>query len=202
MNKRILAFTGAGISKDSGIPTFEEMGELRDKLSRRFFSSHPKQFFEVLLKLKTTIDKASPNKAHLILAKYEIPIITMNIDGLHTKANSEEVLEIHGNLEKLRCKKCNQEFDFKILKESYKCPECSSVLQPNVVLYGDGLSKINKAFNMVSECDILIIVGTSYYTSTAIDILEYAKATKKKIYEVNSDAKTKVPRLIKKIIHS
>ena len=202
MNKKILAFTGAGISKDSGIPTFEEMGDLRNKLSRKFFNIHPDQFFEVLLKLREAVKKANPNKAHLVLAKYNIPIITMNIDGLHTKANSKNVLEIHGNLEKLECRKCKKNYDYSVLRESYKCPICKSILQPNVVLYGDGLLKIDKAFNMVSECDILVIVGTSYYTSTAVDILRYAKVTNKKVYEINSEAKTRLPKLIKRIIHT
>jgi len=202
MNKKILAFTGAGISKDSGIPTFEEMGDLRNKLSRKFFNIHPDQFFEVLLKLREAVKKANPNKAHLVLAKYNIPIITMNIDGLHTKARSENVLEIHGNLEKLECRKCKKNYDYSVLRESYKCPICKSILQPNVVLYGDGLLKIDKAFNMVSECDILVIVGTSYYTSTAVDILRYAKVTNKKVYEINSEAKTRLPKLIKRIIHT
>ncbi len=200
--RKILAFTGAGISKDSGIPTFEEMGDLRKKLSRRYFNTHPKQFFDVLVKLKETVKKANPNKAHLTLAKYNIPIITMNIDGLHTKANSKNVLEIHGNLKNLNCKKCSEEYEYSVLRKSYKCLKCHSILQPNVVLYGDGLLEIDKAFNMVSECDILVIVGTSYYTSTAVDILRYAKTTNKKVYEINSNASTRVPKVIKKLIHS
>ncbi len=200
MSKKLLAFTGAGISKDSGIPTFEEMGDLRNKLSRRYFNRHPKEFFKVLFNLKKNVDNAKPNKAHLILAKYNIPVITMNIDGLHTKAGSKEVLEIHGDLRKLICKSCNTEHKYSILNYGYVCPKCKTILQPKVVLYGDGLDKMEQAFLMVNQCDVLIIIGTSYYTSTAIDILRYAKALDKKVYEINSNASTRLPELLKRII--
>jgi NAD-dependent deacetylase len=200
VNKNILAFSGAGISKESGIPTFEEMGDLRNKLSRRYFNRHPKEFFNILSKLKNKVDKASPNNAHFALAKYDIPIITMNIDGLHTKAGSKNVLEIHGNLRKLTCKKCNKEYDYSVLNNGYSCLNCNTILQPQVVLYGDGLDKMEQAFSMVKESDILIVIGTSYYTSTAVDIYRYAKALGKEIYEINSNASSRVPRLLKKLI--
>lgn len=200
MNKKILAFTGAGISKDSGIPTFEEMGDLRNKLSRRYFNRHPKEFFKILASLKKNVANAKPNKAHIALAKYKIPIITMNIDGLHTKAGSKEVLEIHGDLRKLMCNSCHAEYRYSILSEGFKCPKCNTILQPKVVLYGDGLYKMDQAFLMVNQCDVLVIVGTSYYTSTAIDILRYANALDKKVYEINSNASKRLPTLLNRII--
>lgn len=80
----LVAITGAGISKASGIPTFEDMGDLRNKLTRSYFNSHPEEFYQGLLAMKETIDRAEPNPAHLALVEYNIPVITMNIDGLHT----------------------------------------------------------------------------------------------------------------------
>ena len=92
----LIAITGAGISKASGIPTFDEMGDLREKLSRDYFRAHPKDFYEIILDMKRNIDRAQPNAAHRALAEYRVPVITMNIDGLHTRAGSEGVLRSMG----------------------------------------------------------------------------------------------------------
>ena len=88
----IIAFTGAGISKASGIPTFDEQGDLRNKLDRSFANHHKKEFNEVMQQLIDTCNAAEPNDAHKALAEYNIPVITMNIDSLHTRAGSQNVV--------------------------------------------------------------------------------------------------------------
>ncbi|HOG35314.1 MAG TPA: Sir2 family NAD-dependent protein deacetylase, partial [Petrotogaceae bacterium] len=103
--KKILCLTGAGISKASGIPTFTEMEDIRIKLSRTYYRSNPDDFFSVLIKMKDNIESAQPNPAHIALARFKVPIVTMNIDGLHQKAGSTEVIELHGNLDFVECKK-------------------------------------------------------------------------------------------------
>ncbi|CCJ33470.1 MULTISPECIES: Sir2 family NAD-dependent protein deacetylase [Caloramator] len=74
----LVALTGAGISKASGIPTFNEMGNLREKLSRSFFQNNPEEFYKILIEMKEKIERAEPNPAHIALAKYNVPIVTWN----------------------------------------------------------------------------------------------------------------------------
>lgn len=194
--KRIVAFTGAGISKSSGIPTFEEMGDLRTKLSRGYFNNNPQEFYNVLLKMKEMIDKAEPNPAHLALAKYNIPIITMNIDGLHKKAGSSNVLEVHGNLEYVYCKKCGTKYPYDIINKSLNCGDCDSLLQPNVVLYGDMIPNYHNGLVTIGESDHLLVIGTSFYTSTAGDYVNRARRAGIKVTIINEDSETEIPKLL------
>ncbi len=197
--EKLIAFSGAGISKASNIPTFEDLGDLRDKLSREYLQLYPYDFFKILLHFHNTIKAAKPNPAHLALAKHQIPIITMNIDGLHQKAGSKNVLEIHGNLERLICRDCSSHYDYKYLEQDIICEKCQCVLDPEVVLYGDSLDKMNDALTMIDKANHLLVVGTSYYTSTAVDIYNYALFNKKKITEINELAEVKLPQILSKI---
>ena len=149
MDKNIaIALTGAGISKSAGIPTFQEFPDIRDKLSVYYKKSHPREFDETMETLKKNCSGKSPTKAHFALAKYKIPIITMNIDGLHSAAGTDYVLEIHGNVDK-----------------------------NNVVLYGQSINYADESINLVYKCGsfcksnnidgILIIIGTSMQTQFA-----------------------------------
>ena len=96
----IIAFTGAGISKSAGIPTFEEVPNIKEKLSVEFKIKNPIEFAKVINSLKESVISKQPTRAHKVLAYFQIPIITMNIDCLHQKAGSKNVIEIHGNVEK------------------------------------------------------------------------------------------------------
>ena len=94
---KIIAFTGAGISKQSNIPTFMERPDVREKLFRSYAQRHHEEYNEVIRQLKANMNGAKPNDAHYALAEYHVPIITMNIDGLHRLAGSD-ALELHGGL--------------------------------------------------------------------------------------------------------
>ena len=94
---KIIAFTGAGISKQSNIPTFMERPDIREKLFRDYANTHHEEYNEVVKQLKANMNGAKPNDAHIALAQYKIPVITMNIDGLHKQAGSD-ALELHGGL--------------------------------------------------------------------------------------------------------
>ncbi|MFZ7120244.1 MAG: Sir2 family NAD-dependent protein deacetylase [Eubacteriaceae bacterium] len=201
---KIAALTGAGISKASGVPTFIEMGDLREKLSRDYFISHPIDFYNILNEMKMTTDKAIPNDAHKVLAKYNLPIITMNIDGLHHKAGSTEdkVIEIHGSLRRVFCPKCKSWYDFSKTKESVYCYNCKDVmLQPDIVLYGDMIPKLSDAIELVSSIDMLLIIGTSFYTSTATYISDAAKGYGAKVKIINEKAEEKIPILLDDILN-
>lgn len=96
--KKVLFFTGAGISAESGIPTFNEQDGLRDKLTRSFALAHKEEYRETIKQMCAVVNKAKPNDAHLAIAKYGFPVITMNIDGLHQRAGAKNVIPIHGRL--------------------------------------------------------------------------------------------------------
>lgn len=190
---KIVAFTGAGISKPSGVPTFEELGDIRDKLSRDYFIAYPEKFYEILLSMKDIIDNVLPNPAHITLAKYNVPVITMNIDGLHKKAGSKNLIEIHGNLENVYCQKCKNIYDFNVVRESIKCPHCNLILETNVVLYGDQIPKYEDAINLIRSVDELLVVGTSFYTSTSSNMVYIANLCGVKVTIINELAEVKVP---------
>lgn len=195
---KLVALTGAGISKASGIPTFTELGDLREKLSRTYFENNPDDFYKILINIQEIIERAEPNPAHTSLAKYNIPIITMNIDGLHKKAGSKNVIEIHGNLEYVKCQNCNELYDFDIVKETIYCKDCSNLLQPNIVLYGDTIPLYFNAIDLIGSADELLVVGTSFYTSTASDLVNRAKLAGIKVTIINGNAEEKVPKFLMK----
>lgn len=193
----IIAFTGAGISKASGVPTFQELGDIRDKLSRQYFKKHPHEFYKLILDMKKIIDKAAPNPAHIALAEYGIPVVTMNIDGLHKKAGSTHLIEIHGNLEYVFCPKCHVKFDYERVEESIYCSRCNEVLQPNVVLYGDSIPQYFDAIELIGSAKELLVVGTSFYTSTASDLVGRAEIAGTKVAMINENAEYKVEEYLK-----
>lgn len=170
---KIIAFTGAGISKSAGIPTFEEISGIKEKLSVEFKEKHPKEFEEAINLLKTNVANKEPTKAHKILAKLQIPIITMNVDDLHNKAGSKNVIEIHGNY-----------------------------LKNNIVLYGQEMHDSDKAIQLVkdtakyakenNETAILLVIGTSMQTAFANILVLIARANGMKDLYIDKNADEEV----------
>lgn len=198
--RRLVAFTGAGISRDSGIPTFVELGDLREKLSRSYFNAYPEDFYNILKEFSNKIKAANPNDAHRALAKYDVPVITMNIDSLHNRSGSKNVLEIHGNLSYVHCPKCKEEYDFSRVYDSIYCLKCKEILQPNVVLYEDMIPGYMEAMNIIDCADVLLIIGTSFYTSTASFMTERAEIQGAKIDIINENSKELVPQYLEKFL--
>ena len=196
---KIVAFTGAGISRASGVPTFEEMGDIRDKLSRWYFRDNPEDFYKTLLEMKKTADNADPNPAHRVLARHNIPVVTMNIDGLHRRAGSRELVEIHGNLEQVFCKKCGSIYDFYVVEKSIHCQKCGELLESNVVLYGDSLDKFYEAMELIVSARELLVVGTSFQTSTASQMVMQAELAGVKATIINSHAEEEVPAYLERV---
>jgi NAD-dependent deacetylase len=180
--KRIAVLTGAGISTPSGIPDFRspdsglwEQYNPLEVASLATFRYKPEAFFHWLHPLARKIINAHPNPAHTALAKLEetgqdITIITQNIDSLHQKAGSSQVLEVHGNLRTLTCTSCfNQEvsdpyMDAYISEHTIpKCPKCGHLLKPDVVLMGEQLPARTwlKALETSKHCDLMIVAGSS-----------------------------------------
>lgn len=181
---KIIAFTGAGISKQSHIPTFMERPDIREKLFRSFAQEHPLEYNEVIKQLKASMNGALPNDAHVALAQFKIPVITMNIDGLHQLAGTE-ALELHGGLPS------DDEMD--IAYTLYNKP----------VLYGDMAPNYQKAYEMVYDLepgDILMVIGCSYHTAIACDLREVAKYKGAKIIEIQEDAAHNVRKVLEEVM--
>ncbi|MHA1232184.1 MAG: SIR2 family NAD-dependent protein deacylase [Candidatus Helarchaeota archaeon] len=182
-SKYTIVLTGAGISTESGIPDFRSPGtglwEMVDPIefgSIDAFEQNQMSFFELAKKLAPTIFSARPNKGHRALAKLEKmglikAIITQNIDGLHQRAHSKNVIEVHGNLRECYCMDCRRRFDIWVLAEKFfekgeavpSCDYCGGVLRPDVVMFGELLPEkaIRAAYEHADKCDLLIVVGSS-----------------------------------------
>ena len=178
---KILAFTGAGISKQSNIPTFMERPDVREKLFRSYANSHHEEYNEVIRQLKANMNGAKPNDA---LAEYKIPVVTMNIDGLHKLAGSD-ALEMHGGLPE------DDEMD-----KAYS-------LYNKPVLYGDPAPNYQKAYEMVYDLepdDVFLVIGCSFHTAIAVDLREIARSRGARIIEIQEDAAHNVRKVLEKLI--
>ena len=179
----IIFFTGAGISVESGIPTFQEQPGIRDKLVRKFANSNPEEYRETIRGMLDACENAEPNAAHKAIAELGCPVITMNVDRLHTKAGSNNVTEVHGVLP------TRDELEKEDFAKEYR----------GIVLYDDHAPKYSYAQNMVWTLDsgnsVFVIVGTSFYTGISSVLRYIAYASGAKVLVINSDAATRVPEL-------
>lgn len=188
--KRIVFFGGAGVSTESGIPDFRSVDGLYHQkydfppeiiLSHSFFMSNTEDFFK-FYRDKMLCTNAKPNKAHLALAKLEAQgklkaVITQNIDGLHQKAGSKEVLELHGSVWRNYCMKCHKFYGLEEISDMTGVPRCScgGIIKPDVVLYEESLDEnvLNSAVDHISNADVLIIGGTSLSVYPAAGLIRY-----------------------------
>ena len=186
----IVFFGGAGVSTESGIPDFRSVDGLYHQkfdyppetiLSHSFFYSHTEEFYR-FYRNKMLFPDAEPNRAHKALAKLEQEgrlraVITQNIDGLHQKAGSREVLELHGSVLRNYCTKCGKFYGLEAVLESEGVPRCTcgGVIKPDVVLYEEGLDQhtLQKAVYYISNADVLIIGGTSLTVYPAAGLIDY-----------------------------
>lgn len=176
----IIAFTGAGISKDSGIQTFMENPSIRDRLTRNFATNYPENYRALIADMVDIIEHAGPNDAHDALFDYEVDIITMNIDGLHEKAGSTPML-LHGELPQ------GEELLY------------ADSLWNKPVLYGDPAPNYQKALmkiDQMKEEDVLLVIGASRHTSIAVEIREIAFSRGVEIIEIQEDAQYEVRKTL------
>lgn len=186
--RHAVALTGAGISTPSGIPDFRSPGtglwEHVDPMEVAYiqaFRRHPEMFYAWIRPLMRTLLTAEPNAGHLALAELEAggwlrAIITQNIDGLHQRAGSRVVLELHGHLREATCISCYRVLpieellgDFLALGDVPRCPVCSGVMKPDVILYGEQLpiKVVNAAMEHVRQADLMVVAGSSLETIPA-----------------------------------
>lgn len=191
----IVFFGGAGVSTESGIPDFRSVDGLYNQkydyppetiLSHSFYLYHTEEFYRFYRDKMLALD-AEPNMAHKKLAELEQngklkAVITQNIDGLHQKAGSKEVLELHGSVHRNYCQKCHKLYDARYILESEGIPtcECGGKIKPDVVLYEEGLDSrtLQKSIEYISNADILIIGGTSLAVYPAAGLIDYYRGNK------------------------
>lgn len=189
-SNRIVFFGGAGVSTESGIPDFRSVDGLYHQhyqyppevmLSHSFYQSHPAEFFD-FYRAKMLFLQAVPNAAHEKLAQLEqegklSAVVTQNIDGLHQKAGSKNVFELHGSVHRNYCQKCHRLYDAEFMLRSSGIPkcECGGTVKPDVVLYEEGLDQktLYGAVQAIEQADMLVIGGTSLAVYPAASLVNY-----------------------------
>ncbi len=198
--KKIVFVTGAGISQESGIPTFRgKDGLWRNHDAMKLatidaFYDNPKLVWEWYDERRKNIFAAQPNLGHKAIAELEkyakVVVLTQNIDGLHQKAGSSEVLELHGSIVKIKCSVCD--FKDEMVTEFSEIPplcKCGNILRPDVVWFGESLPQEvwQKAMVLSSQCDLMVVAGTSLVVSPANTLPIYAKQNNAMLIEVNPE---------------
>lgn len=198
--EKIVFVTGAGISQESGIPTFRGKGGLWRKYDAMklatidAFYENPKLVWEWYEERRANILAARPNPGHLAMAELEkykpVHVLTQNIDGMHQRAGSTKVYELHGSIITIKCTVC----DFKdtIVTGFSELPpvcKCGNILRPDVVWFGESLPQDvwHAAMQQASSCDVMIVVGTSLAVSPANLLPVYAHQNGATVIEVNPE---------------
>jgi NAD-dependent deacetylase len=199
--KPCVALTGAGISAESGIPTFRSKGGLWEKYdpmvyaSIEVFRQDPSKYWLIRGEFIRDYDRYQPNAGHYALAVLEEMgalrhLITQNIDGLHKKAGSRQVTEIHGSLREINCLSCGRQYLAPdIPAGDPPCCECGGVLKPNTVLFGEQLppGALETAYREASTCKSMLVIGTSAVVQPAASLPSLAKQNGAVIIEINPE---------------
>lgn len=194
-SENIVFFGGAGVSTESGIKDFRSVDGLYHQkfkyppeymLSHSFYEAHTEEFFD-FYRQKMLAPEAQPNAAHRKLAQWEREgrlraVITQNIDGLHQKAGSREVLELHGSVLRNYCERCGKLYGLEAVAHSAGVPRCvcGGVIKPDVVLYEESLNgeTMEKAVDYIARAEVLIIGGTSLVVYPAAGLVQYYRGHK------------------------
>jgi NAD-dependent deacetylase len=198
---RVAVLTGAGISAESGIPTFRgEEGlwktyRAEELATLSAFIKDPQLVWEWYDWRRGIISSKDFNPGHEVLASWEklfpsFHVITQNIDGLHQKAGSQNILELHGNIWKLRCTQegtITENYNAPLSKIPPHCPECGALLRPHVVWFGESLdgSILQRAFALSSSCEVMFVIGTSAVVQPAASLPLSAGESDATVVEIN-----------------
>lgn len=210
-SQRVTAFTGAGISVESGIPPFRGEGGLWNTYDASLleldnFKRYPRESWELILELfYRHFGQARPNPAHYALARMEEQnllqaIITQNIDNLHQQAGSKTVYEFHGSTQRLICLACEEHFQcdeisFDVLPP--RCPHCAGLIKPDIIFFGEAIPEPANtlSFREAGLSDLFIIIGSTGEVYPAALIPEMAKQNGAKIIEINIEASSYTDRI-------
>ncbi len=200
---RVVALTGAGISAPSGVPTFRGKDGLwrnynpQDLATPQAFARDPKLVWEWYDWRRQRIAPCEPNAAHYTLVEMErtlppghLAVITQNVDGLHQKAGTQNLLCLHGNIWMVRCVECGYRAEDRrvpLPEIPPQCPRCGGLLRPDVVWFGETLpyTVLNQAFNVVHAADYMLVIGTSAVVQPAISLALIAQQNGARLIEFN-----------------
>lgn len=189
----IVFFGGAGVSTESGIPDFRSVDGLYNQkfdyppeqiISHSFFCRDPEYFYQFYREKMLPLGFL-PNVTHKVLAKWEaegklLAVITQNIDGLHQKAGSKNVLELHGSVLRNYCQNCGKFYNAEFVRDSIPVPmcECGGIVKPDVVLYEEPLNSliVEKSIDAIQNADLMIVAGTSLTVYPAAGLVNYYNA--------------------------
>jgi NAD-dependent protein deacetylase/lipoamidase len=217
---RLVAFTGAGISAESGIPTYRGDDGVWNKYDPakyadiRYFRENPAYYWNFFKDIRCPVLKdAQPNRAHLALARLEASnklaaVITQNIDGLHQLSGSKRVLELHGNTRRILCLECGEAYGMDTIYSKIetqlppRCSKCNGILKPDVVFFGESLpaTVLEEAVAESRECDLFMVVGSSLVVQPAASLPVMAKENGAKLVILNKDA-TPLDHMADLVIH-
>lgn len=191
----IVAFTGAGVSTESGVPDFRSVDGLYSQkfeyppetiISHSFYLRNPEYFFRFYREKMMPMD-VEPNITHKALARWEqegklLAVVTQNIDGLHQKAGSRHVYELHGSILRNYCTRCGKFYPAAFVKNRNDVPrcDCGGIVKPDVVLYEEGLDEktVEGAVNAIAQADLLLVAGTSLTVYPAAGFLRYYRGNR------------------------
>jgi NAD-dependent deacetylase len=199
--ERVAVLTGAGVSAESGVATFRGAGGLweghavEEVATPEAFRRDPTLVWRFYNMRRTSMGSVRPNAGHRALAALEerwgdsFALITQNIDGLHRLAGSRRVLELHGNLARVRCSRCkfHEDRGWQELPELPACPDCGHLLRPDVVWFHEMLPEDvwREAADVTAHCQCFLVVGTSAVVYPAAGLIDMARAVGATVIEVN-----------------
>jgi len=208
--QKIAILTGAGVSKESGVPTFREamdglwaQYDPQQLATPQAFQANPKLVWDWYQWRRGLVSNAQPNPGHIALAKLheykrDVVVITQNVDDLHEQAGSQQIIHLHGNIARSRCyDNCQDvptsidisQLDYDKENGPPTCPHCGAYVRPDVVWFGEPLpqAELANAFSISEACDVMLVVGTSGLVSPASQLPILAKRNGATIIEVNPD---------------
>lgn len=199
--KKIVFFTGAGMSAESGVPTYRGKGGTWEKYNweeyacQEAFDRNPDKVMDFHEVRRKSVLECSPHAGHEVIAnlalkqKSEVRIVTQNIDGMHQRAGSKDVIELHGSLWKLRCPVHGVIEDIGPVFTARKCGKCNNRLRPDIVWFGDSLNQavIEEGVGAIATCDLFISIGTSGVVWPAAGFPEAAKQNGARCIEINPE---------------
>jgi len=201
--ERVVALTGAGISAESGVPTFRGPDGLwktyraEELATPEAFQADPVLVWEWYEWRRGRVAAVEPNPGHIVLARWQttfrsFTLITQNVDGLHAKAGSADVVELHGNIWKLRCTAegtVTENRAHPLPELPPRCPACGALLRPHIVWFGEPLDRatLGRAFAASEACDVILTIGTSAVVHPAASLPLTAAAAGARVIEVNPE---------------
>lgn len=196
----IVFFTGAGMSAESGVPTYRGRGGIwaqyqwEEYACQRAFEKHPEKVLSFHELRRKSVLACTPHAGHYVIAELEkshpaVFVVTQNIDGMHQRAGSRNVIELHGSLWRLRCSSHGITEDIGETYKNTKCPQCGQWLRPDIVWFGDLLDYdvMNEALIIIRRCDLFISIGTSGVVWPAAGFPRAAKEHGARCIEINPE---------------